>query len=100
VPPTATNKGTKTRLIFTIWFYLKLFFTYFANQSNHSLIVPHNVSSGTTGVACVQLGRNFIGCEIDPGYFEIARKRIAQAQLQPQLFAEAKPEPVQDKFAV
>jgi DNA modification methylase len=40
------------------------------------------MGSGTTGVACVQTGRNFIGCEIDAGYFEIARKRIEQAQMQ------------------
>ncbi len=40
------------------------------------------MGSGTTGVACVQLGRSFIGCEIDPGYFAIAEKRIKQAQLQ------------------
>ena len=38
------------------------------------------MGSGTTGVACVQTGRNFIGIEIDPGYFEIAKKRIEQAQ--------------------
>jgi site-specific DNA-methyltransferase (adenine-specific) len=49
------------------------------------------MGSGTTGVACVQLGRNFIGCEIDPKYFEIAKKRIAQAEMQPQLFTEKKP---------
>lgn len=36
--------------------------------------------SGTTGVACIQTGRNFIGFEIDPGYCEIARKRIADAE--------------------
>ena len=40
------------------------------------------MGSGTTGVACMQLGRNFIGCEIDPGYFAIAEKRIKQAQMQ------------------
>lgn len=40
------------------------------------------MGSGTTGVACVQTGRNFIGIEIDPGYFAIAEKRIAQAQQQ------------------
>jgi len=40
------------------------------------------MGSGTTGVACVQTGRKFIGIEIDHGYFEIAKKRIAQAQLQ------------------
>ncbi len=38
------------------------------------------MGSGTTGVACVQTGRNFIGMEIDPGYFEIAKRRIEQAQ--------------------
>ena len=40
------------------------------------------MGSGTTGVACVQTGRNFIGIEIDRTYFEIAKKRIEQAQLQ------------------
>jgi len=40
------------------------------------------MGSGTTGVACMQLGRKFIGCEIDPGYFAIAEKRIKQAQMQ------------------
>jgi len=54
------------------------------------------MGSGTTGVACVQLGRSFIGCEIDPGYFAIAQKRIAQAQLQiPLPFAEPAPAPSQ-----
>jgi len=38
--------------------------------------------SGTTGVACVQTGRNFIGIEIDPGYFAIAKRRIEEAQMQ------------------
>jgi len=40
------------------------------------------MGSGTTGVACVQTGRNFIGCEIDPQYFKIAEKRIKVAQQQ------------------
>lgn len=35
--------------------------------------------SGTTGVACMQTGRNFIGIEIDPAYADIARRRIADA---------------------
>jgi len=43
------------------------------------------MGSGTTGVACIQLGRRFIGIEIEPKYFEIAKKRIAQAQLQMRL---------------
>jgi len=45
------------------------------------------MGSGTTGVACVQTGRKFIGCEIDAGYFEIAQRRIGEAQAQPSLFA-------------
>lgn len=40
------------------------------------------MGSGTTGVACVQTGRNFIGIEIDPNYYAIAQKRIQEAQRQ------------------
>lgn len=40
------------------------------------------MGSGTTGVACVKLNRNFIGVEIEPRYFAIAQKRIADAQQQ------------------
>ena len=43
------------------------------------------MGSGTTGVACVQTGRNFIGIEIDPTYFAIAEKRIREAMMQPTL---------------
>jgi site-specific DNA-methyltransferase (adenine-specific) len=43
------------------------------------------MGSGTTGVACVQTGRNFIGCEIDEGYFKIAEKRIKDAEQQMRL---------------
>jgi len=37
------------------------------------------MGSGTTGVACVQTGRKFIGIEIDKNYFDIAVQRIQQA---------------------
>ena len=43
------------------------------------LILDPFCGSGTTGVACVQTGRRFIGIEIDPGYADIARTRIAKA---------------------
>lgn len=46
------------------------------------LIFDPFMGSGTTGVAALQLGRRFIGCEIDPGYFAIAEKRIKQAAAQ------------------
>jgi len=44
------------------------------------------MGSGTTGVACVQTGRNFIGIEIDPTYYAIAERRIAEAQQQLRLW--------------
>ena len=40
------------------------------------------MGSGTTGVACVETGRNFIGIEIDKKYYTIAEERIKQAQRQ------------------
>ena len=46
------------------------------------LVLDPFMGSGTTGVACVQTGRNFIGIEIDPKYFAIAEKRIRDAQQQ------------------
>lgn len=49
------------------------------------------MGSGTTGVACVNLGRKFIGIEIEPKYFDIACRRIEEAYKQPRLFAEPAP---------
>ena len=49
-------------------------------------VLDITMGSGTTGVACIQTGRNFIGIEIDPEYYKIAEKRIAEAQLQMRLF--------------
>jgi len=48
------------------------------------------MGSGTTGVACVNLGRAFIGIERDPDYFDICVKRITDAHRQSDLFV-AKP---------
>lgn len=45
-------------------------------------IIDPFMGSGTTGVACVNLNRNFIGIEKNETYFNIARKRIEQAQQQ------------------
>lgn len=44
------------------------------------------MGSGSTGVACVQEGRDFIGCEIERQFFDIACKRIEDAQRQGNLF--------------
>lgn len=48
-------------------------------QPNEVVLDPF-MGSGTTGVACVQTGRSFIGIEIDKGYFDIAKARIEKAQ--------------------
>lgn len=42
-------------------------------------VLDNTMGSGTTGVACVNTGRNFIGIERDPAYFEVARQRIYDA---------------------
>ena len=50
-------------------------------------IIDPFMGSGTCGVACADLGRKFIGIEIEPKYFDIACERIERAQAQPRLFA-------------
>lgn len=51
-----------------------------------SVIDPF-LGSGTTAIACMNLGRKFIGIEIEPKYFDIACERIENAQRQVRLFA-------------
>ena len=45
------------------------------SQDDATILDPF-MGSGTTGVACKNLNRNFIGIELDPDYFKIAEKRI------------------------
>jgi site-specific DNA-methyltransferase (adenine-specific) len=56
----------------------------FSNENN--LIVDLTMGSGSTGVACKNLNRKFIGIEMDDKYFEIAKNRIEKHNLQQQLF--------------
>jgi site-specific DNA-methyltransferase (adenine-specific)/modification methylase len=44
------------------------------------------MGSGTTGVACIQTGRHFIGCEISAEYFALAEKRVKSAVFSPSFF--------------
>lgn len=60
-------------------------------QTDAATILDPFMGSGTTGVACMKLGRKFIGIEIEPKYFAIACKRIEEAWKQPRLFEEPKP---------
>lgn len=59
---------------------------------NPESILDPFMGSGTTGVAAIQLGRQFIGIEREPNYFDIACKRIEQAAAQGSLL---EPEPQQ-----
>lgn len=54
------------------------------------------MGSGTTGVAAVKLGKQFIGIEIEPKYFDIACRRILEATSQQDLFIE-KPKPAKQE---
>lgn len=58
------------------------------------LVVDPFMGSGTTGVAAVELGRSFVGIEIDPMHYDTACRRIADALRRPQLFVE-RPAPPQ-----
>lgn len=53
------------------------------------------MGSGTTGVAAIQMGRQFIGIEREAKYFDIACRRIEQAVATPGLFAPKPPKPQQ-----
>ena len=50
-------------------------------------VIDPFMGSGTTGVACMNLGRKFVGIEIEPKYFDIACERIENAQWQQRMFA-------------
>lgn len=49
-------------------------------------ILDNCIGSGTTAVACINTGRNFVGCEIDEEYYRLANERLKAAQAQLTLF--------------
>ena len=65
---------------------------------NPETILDPFMGSGTTGVACVKLGRKFIGIELEEKYFDIACKRIEEAYSQPDLFVPAPAKVKQETF--
>lgn len=62
------------------------------------VILDPFMGSGTTGVACIQLGRQFIGVEREPRYFDIACRRIEQAHAQGRLFEPEQRKPEQHEL--
>lgn len=62
-------------------------------KTNPQTILDPFIGSASTGVAAVQLGRQFVGIERERQYFDIACQRIEQAVAQGKLFAEPAPPP-------
>jgi DNA modification methylase len=65
----------------------------FSVSKTSGTVLDPFMGSGTTGVACARLGRRFIGVEIDPRYFDIAVRRITEAQRQGDLLHHVTPAP-------
>ena len=60
------------------------------------LILDPYMGSGTTGVAAIEMGLSFIGIEIDSRYFDIACRRIEDAQRQAPLIPHQPPKQEQE----
>ena len=54
--------------------------------NENETVLDFTMGSGTTGVACVNTNRNFIGIELDETYFNIAKERIEKHTTQERLF--------------
>lgn len=66
-------------------------------ESGQTILDPF-MGSGSVGIAAASIGRRFIGIEIDPGYFEIACRRIRDIYAQGDLFREPARKAEQLKF--
>lgn len=75
VPHEANNRVHPTQKPVALMEYLIKTYT-----NEGETVLDFTMGSGTTGVACVNTNRSFIGIERDPGYFEIASERIKKAQ--------------------
>lgn len=52
------------------------------------VVVDPFMGSGSTGVACIKMGRPFIGIDVDPKYFDITCSRLTKAHSEPDMFIE------------
>jgi site-specific DNA-methyltransferase (adenine-specific) len=74
--PNNINKQHPTQKPVALMEYLIKTYT-----NENETILDFTMGSGSTGVACVNTKRNFIGIELDDKYYNIAKQRIGQAQL-------------------
>ena len=65
-----------------------------------SSVLDPFMGSGTTGVACMHMGRDFTGIEREPKYFDIACRRIEDAQRQTSLFPESEKAKAAEQMAL
>ena len=79
VEPHTSGHPTEKPLGLMIWCVKQM--------GDHQMVLDPFMGSGTTGVACMNLGRSFIGIEREPKYFDIACRRIEDAQRQGRLIA-------------
>lgn len=49
--------------------------------NENDIVLDNCMGSGSTGIACINTNRNFIGIELDENYFNIAKKRIEKAEI-------------------
>ena len=75
IPQQRVKGGHPTQKPVALFEYLVKTYT---NESE--TVLDNCMGSGSTGVACINTGRNFIGIELDETYFNIAQKRIQAAQ--------------------
>lgn len=75
---------------------MKEIITDFSNEGE--TILDIFMGSGTTGVACVQTNRKFIGIELNETYFNLACRRIEEAYRQPDMFIASPSKPKQDNL--
>lgn len=87
MPLTSALLAAKTGFIGSVRFHLKRGAANLACFSNHTNILPRFMGSGTTGVACANMGKSFYGIERERKYFDIACERIERAYAQQRLFA-------------
>ena len=60
------------------------------------LVCDPFAGAGTTGVACIKLGRRFVGIEVNEEHFDTSCEQISKAYAQPDFFVERAPEPKQE----